>query len=240
MRVSHPHSTLIFFLSLFWPLPVFALTDLPGAVPEEILEEANNSYIFVFYDDVPAGEIRGQSIRLNRQAGGSLRHVFSKALKGFSANISAQAAAQIGASPKVAYYEPNQIYRASDRKTRARDDDRSAPAGPGRGPGRDDDPKDPEQVTPWGIERIGGPVDGSNLHAWVIDSGIDQDNPDLNLGYGANFVTVGLDEGPEDVAGHGTHVAGTVAAIDNDIDVVAWHRMLPCTQCGSSPKADSV
>jgi subtilisin family serine protease len=70
---------------------------------------------------------------------------------------------------------------------------------------------------------VGGPVDvtGWGLTAWIIDSGIDVDHPDLNVDVsrGANFVSKGkstIDDGN----GHGTHVAGTLAAIDNDIDVV--------------------
>lgn len=213
---------LITILILLWLSPVLAVTDIPDDVPEELLAEASSSYIFVFAEDVTPGEIRGHARRLTRQAGGQLRHVFSHALKGFSATVSAAAAARIGANPNVAYYEANQVYWATDRERSRKDDDRPRPASPGRGPGRDDDDdEEPPQVTPWGIQRVGGPIgDSSDLHAWVIDSGIDLDHPDLNPGYGANFVTIGQTDGPDDDAGHGTHVAGTIAAIDNNIDVV--------------------
>lgn len=81
-----------------------------------------------------------------------------------------------------------------------------------------------DQVTPWGITRVGGAVDGSSLNdAWVIDTGIDLDHPDLNVDVNrsAVFVTQGSGSGsPDDGNGHGTHVAGTIAAINNNIDVV--------------------
>ncbi len=85
------------------------------------------------------------------------------------------------------------------------------------------DPPPPEastQETPWGITRVGGPGDGTGKTAWIIDTGIDLDHPDLNVDVGrsANFARGG--KGPDDGNGHGTHVAGTVAAINNNIDVV--------------------
>jgi len=56
--------------------------------------------------------------------------------------------------------------------------------------------------------------------AWILDTGVDLDHPDLNVdaSRGANFIDSTVS--PDDDNGHGTHVAGTIAAIDNDIDVV--------------------
>ena len=222
MQAKHLKLAVGLLVGLFGPFSAHAITDLLLQVPEELLDDANSSYIFIFQDHVSAGEVRGQARHLTKQAGGVLRHVFSKAIKGFSATLSAAAAEKIAANPKIAYYEPNQIYWATARPLDT-DDARFRAAPTGYGPGRDDDGEDeePDQVTPWGIDRIGGPIDGNNLHAWIIDTGIDLDHPDLNVGEGANFVTLGnTPEEPDDDAGHGTHVAGTVAAIDNEIDVV--------------------
>ena len=225
MHTKHIKLIFTLILSLFWLWPAFAVTDMPQDIPEDLLEEANSSYIFVFDDNVRAGQIRGYARRLTKQVGGELRLVFTKAIKGFSASVSATAAAHIGVSPNIAYYEQNRVYWATDMKNRSDVDERGRAASPGKGPGRDDDDDDddePAQVTPWGIDRVGGPIDGTDLHAWIIDSGIDLDHPDLNvdLSLSANFVDIGRDDSPEDAAGHGTHVAGTIAAIDNDIDVV--------------------
>ncbi len=56
--------------------------------------------------------------------------------------------------------------------------------------------------------------------AWIIDTGIDLDHPDLNVdaAIGKTFVT--RTTTPEDDNGHGTHCAGIVAAIDNTVGVV--------------------
>ncbi|MAO63473.1 MAG: peptidase S8 [Balneola sp.] len=75
------------------------------------------------------------------------------------------------------------------------------------------------QSTPWGITRVGAPLNGTGKKAWVLDTGIDLDHPDLNVDYGssASFVA---GESADDGHGHGTHVAGTIAAKDNSTGVV--------------------
>lgn len=75
------------------------------------------------------------------------------------------------------------------------------------------------QETPWGITRIGGAGDGTGKTAWVIDTGIDLDHPDLNVDTQRSVSFAG-DNNPDDGNGHGTHVAGTIAAINNNIGVV--------------------
>ncbi len=76
---------------------------------------------------------------------------------------------------------------------------------------------------PWGIDRVGGPRNPINRTAWIIDSGIDLDHPDLNVNArrSRTFVTSGADaSSANDRNGHGTHVAGTVGALRNDIGVI--------------------
>lgn len=76
------------------------------------------------------------------------------------------------------------------------------------------------QYVPWGITRIGGATDGTGKIAWIIDTGIDLMHPDLTVdaSMGRSFVPK-LDS-PDDDNGHGTHVAGTIAALDNNFGVV--------------------
>lgn len=80
------------------------------------------------------------------------------------------------------------------------------------------------QETPYGITRVNGGVNYTgNGVAWVIDTGIDLDHPELNVdaSRGFNAFTKGKDgKSLDDGDGHGTHVAGTIAAIDNDQGVV--------------------
>lgn len=74
------------------------------------------------------------------------------------------------------------------------------------------------QCTPWGITRVNGGASGIGKRAWILDSGIDLDHPDLNVNTTLSAHFIGTS--PEDENGHGTHVAGTVAAIDNAMGVI--------------------
>lgn len=75
------------------------------------------------------------------------------------------------------------------------------------------------QEVPYGISRV-GTRDGSGKVAWIIDSGIDLDHPDLLVDVARSKDFTGSRSGPEDENGHGTHCAGTVAALDNQIGVI--------------------
>ena len=87
--------------------------------------------------------------------------------------------------------------------------------------GGGDDPVQ-EQETPWGISRVNGGVNANGKTAWVIDSGIDLDHPDLNVDVARSRSFLGGKDAndPDDANGHGTHVAGTIAAIDNNQGVI--------------------
>jgi hypothetical protein len=81
------------------------------------------------------------------------------------------------------------------------------------------------QRTPWGVDRIGADAvgkkgyTGARVDVAVVDTGIDSDHPDLrrNLGEGRAFETAddSYAEPWDDDAGHGTHCAGVVAALDS-------------------------
>lgn len=88
------------------------------------------------------------------------------------------------------------------------------------GGGGGDNP--PPQETPWGIARVNGGANGAGKTAWVIDSGIDLDHPDLNVDEARSQSFLGGKDAndPNDANGHGTHVAGTIAAINNEDGVI--------------------
>lgn len=147
-----------------------------------------------------------------RDSGGVVGRVFSHSIRGFVVRASEQGVRRmLSQNPNISYCEPDQVMRI----------DPQAPP-PGRGPNKDGgggDASDP-QSTPWGIARVGGPSGSATGKAWVIDSGIDLDHPDLNVDTGLSKDFTGSRNGAEDENGHGTHVAGTIAAIDNDFGVV--------------------
>ncbi len=75
------------------------------------------------------------------------------------------------------------------------------------------------QTVPWGITRVGGAQNGVGKKAWIIDTGIDLNHPDLNVDV-ANSVSFIATESADDQHGHGTHVAGIIAAKNNTRNVV--------------------
>jgi subtilisin len=85
---------------------------------------------------------------------------------------------------------------------------------------------DAELDNAWGVKRIGsgtvhdGGNKGKGVKVGIIDSGIDYYHPDLNANFAGGYDFVNKDDDPLDDYGHGTHVAGTVAAEDNDSGVV--------------------
>jgi subtilisin family serine protease len=85
---------------------------------------------------------------------------------------------------------------------------------------------DAELDNSWGVKRIGAGTanDGGNkglgIKIGIIDSGINYNHPDLDGVYAGGYDFVQNDSDPMDVYGHGTHVAGTACAEDNDFGVV--------------------
>ena len=132
-----------------------------------------------------------------RRQGAKVRHLYRHALNGYSTNLTASQAARLRSQPGVAAVVADQTFHIST------------------------------QTLPTGINRIDGELSSAqsgngsgevNVDIAVIDTGIDLDHPDLNARNGTNCVSPGAPA--EDDNGHGTHVAGTAAARDNDIGVV--------------------
>lgn len=67
---------------------------------------------------------------------------------------------------------------------------------------------------PWNVERVGY-GDGTGRTVWVIDSGVDTDNPDLNVDLARSKSFIYGVTSVEDGYGHGTRVAGIIAAKNN-------------------------
>jgi subtilisin family serine protease len=80
------------------------------------------------------------------------------------------------------------------------------------------------QSLPTGIDRINAELsarDGTGIEVAVIDTGIDTSHPDLKANIlGGKNCSTGKPTAYQDGNGHGTHVAGTIAAIKNTVGVV--------------------
>ncbi len=155
-----------------------------------------------------------------RDFGVTPRLAYGTALFGFAASVPAGRLNALRRDPRVLYVEPDGIASIPVPRKAAPKKCADNPNGPGCGGGEDDSGSG-GQTTPWGITRVGGAADGTGKTAWIIDTGIDLDHADLDVDVGrsVNFVTRGRNS-PNDGNGHGTHVAGTVAAMNNSIDVV--------------------
>lgn len=71
----------------------------------------------------------------------------------------------------------------------------------------------------WGVRRT-GVGDGTGKTVWIIDTGIDFGHPDLNVDQGRSRNFISTQSTANDDNGHGTHVAGIIGALNNNIGVV--------------------
>ncbi|MDQ2069375.1 S8 family serine peptidase [Natronospira bacteriovora] len=140
------------------------------------------------------------------------RHVYGAALTGFSASVPEARLASLRNHPRVA------SVNIDTEMSIAQGNCPHCGGGGGGGGGG--------QTVPWGIDRVGSqdnPNTGAGINVYILDTGIDPRHDDLNVagGYAIERCRGGRCAADwDDGHGHGTHVAGTVAALDNDIDVV--------------------
>jgi subtilisin len=171
------------------------LVSVMAAMPSAAAAPSGtDSYIVVLKDSAsPSTTARAHAGRFGARVG----HVYRHALKGYSATLSSDRVAALKADPSVAAVAPDLPVHAF------------------------------VQTLPTGINRIDGELSSTvsgngsgtvNADIAIIDTGIQLNHPDLNARNGTNCVTPGAQA--QDDHGHGTHVAGTAAALDNGDGVV--------------------
>jgi subtilisin len=133
---------------------------------------------------------------MGRAHGLAVGHVYSHAINGFAARIPDARLEKVKSDPRVLFVDEDRVFTIQ------------------------------AQNIPTGITRIeanlsstqSGNGSGSvNVDVAVIDTGIQTNHPDLNVVGGRNCST---GTSWSDGHGHGTHVAGTVAAKDDGVGVV--------------------
>jgi subtilisin family serine protease len=163
-------------------------------------EEAASRYIVVLHDDV--GSAQEVADEQATTMGVEVSGVYSHALKGYTADLTPDEVARVRADERVAYVEPDQVLRlmAQEPPTGIRR------AFADQNPLADIDGQDDARV---------------DVDVAVIDSGVHA-HPDLDVESRADCTksrTCTVGQG-EDDNGHGTHVAGTIGAIDDEQGVV--------------------
>jgi subtilisin family serine protease len=83
----------------------------------------------------------------------------------------------------------------------------------------------PNQEIPWNISKVDADLAwtttmGKAVRVAICDTGIDLDHPDLIENIAGEVNLIHKKKSGDDDSGHGTHVAGVVAAADNQIGVV--------------------
>jgi subtilisin len=177
-----------------------ALAGFGGATANQAkaAQPSSSSYIVVLNDGVNAEAV---TTSLERNLGFKSQFRYGTALKGFAAHLNAQQLQKLQADPQVQFVSPDGTVQAVGL----------VPIAPG-------------DFAPTGVRRINAAtptmVKRTKIGAKVaiIDTGIDLAHTDLNSRSGKDCVQPGTPA--QDDNGHGTHVAGTVAAKNNGTDVV--------------------
>ncbi|NUT37094.1 MAG: S8 family peptidase [Hamadaea sp.] len=153
-----------------------------------------DSYIVVLKDDVSPAAVAATAGGLAARYGGSVKHTYQHALRGFATKMSATAAARLAANPAVAFVEQNRTVSVAGTQS---------------------------PTASWGLDRIDQralPLDnsytyannGAGVKAYILDTGINFSHTDFGGRAVSGVDTQDNDSDASDCHGHGSHVAGTV------------------------------
>ncbi|NBI28331.1 S8 family serine peptidase, partial [Chengkuizengella marina] len=184
-------------------------SNLAYANPRELLEkEEVASYLIGLNEQVSADEFKEKKLKDKK-----IKNIKTKKKDIIVVELTKSELLEVTYDNEVLYVEENAMVEvASVDKQKKKDVEEN------------------NQLIPWGIKAIGSDIafenkiNGKNINIAILDTGI-SNHTDLKVKDGVSFVEGNTFD--EDDHGHGTHVAGTVAALDNELGVV-----------GVAPKAD--
>jgi subtilisin family serine protease len=195
-------------LRLLLSLLFFSVVMAPvayGARPPAATPPGIATHLVVYKMDTDAAAVTRE---LARKHGLEVANIYGHALRGAAVVVPPGRLGALEKDPRIDFIEANQQVHAFAQ---------TLPTGVDR--------VDAELNSTANIDGIDDRVDADIA---ILDSGIDLDHPDLNVFRFANCAKGGPgntsctenDTGANDGNGHGTHVAGTAAALDNSIGVV--------------------
>ncbi len=181
---------------------------------QDTLKESNNRYIIMFKEQPPGianSQAAQQAVEKTNTILSSLNiprdsliHQYKWATQGFAGRFSNEQVKQLREHPLIGHVFKDYVAKAIQVSSKSTFTKTSFSA---------------NQTTPWGISYVNGPLEDPGNTAWVLDTGVDLDHPELNVN--TNLSTSFVDnENADDDLGHGTYVAGIIAAKDNTEDIV--------------------
>ena len=175
-------------------------------------------YVVLFKAGVADVEGKAREKTVSRRA--TLRHTFTAAVKGFSAQLTDSAASALRADPDVAVVEPDRVVHMSATQSGAT----------------------------WGLDRLDQrdlplsgaftyATDASNVTVYILDTGINLGHVEFGGRAFAGLDAITAGGAAQDCNGHGTHVAGTVGGTTYGVAkraTLVAVRVLDCNGSGSS------
>jgi subtilisin len=159
---------------------------------------SSGDYVVVYKRSVTSAA--ATTFRFEHHLGFASKLQYSRAIKGFAAHLTEAQRNELEADPNVAFLQPDTTFTAAGLVSLA-----------------------PGETEPVGIRRIGAatttqvrPSSGAGIA--VLDTGIDLANGDLSAVSGTNCTKPGTSA--QDDNGHGTNVAGIIAAKNQGAGVV--------------------
>ncbi len=164
--------------------------------PELTTKTSDNRIPVIILYKNNQGQLRAQSDRnkLIHDEGGKVTYEFSL-INGVAAELPENAIEALSKNKDILYIQPDIEVFAHD-----------------------------QEIT-WGVQRVNAPsvhsaTKGAGVKIAILDSGIDYTHPDLDDNYQGGFDFVNYDNDPMDDYGHGTKVAGIIAAEDNNFGIL--------------------